>query len=238
MHPPAGVRVRAGCQSLLPMAKTGRCATFMATRSPIALWRTVFSDLKLHPAVAPARGRAEPGATGGDPPHRARPRDPGAGGRGRARGDEVGVQARAAQGAAGDQLPLGRPPVRPGAMPDPCVLFLRVHRLGYPKTRWRFTLAGEPWFCVAGLWPAGGGGGPESFTMLTTAPGGGHAALSRPPGGRAGAVRLAGLARPGGRSRAASRRRPAGDPNGGARLRRPPPPATCRKLEHCLKGWS
>lgn len=37
------------------------------------------------------------------------------------------------------------------------------------KDKWLFTLAAEPWFCIAGLWrdsPAG-----EAFTMLTGAPG-------------------------------------------------------------------
>ncbi len=37
------------------------------------------------------------------------------------------------------------------------------------KIKWAFTLADEPWFCIAGLWrpsPAG-----EAFTMLTTDPG-------------------------------------------------------------------
>lgn len=39
-----------------------------------------------------------------------------------------------------------------------------------PKTRWRFTEAGQPWFCLAGLWrrhPEAG----ERFTLLTTEPG-------------------------------------------------------------------
>jgi putative SOS response-associated peptidase YedK len=39
-----------------------------------------------------------------------------------------------------------------------------------PKTRWRFTAAGQPWFCLAGLWrrhPEAG----ERFTLLTTEPG-------------------------------------------------------------------
>ncbi len=39
-----------------------------------------------------------------------------------------------------------------------------------PKTKWKFTKDGEPWFCLAGLWrpiPAGG----EAFTLLTTDPG-------------------------------------------------------------------
>ena len=40
----------------------------------------------------------------------------------------------------------------------------------YPKTRWRFTLKGEDWFCFAGLWrPEQAGGG--RFALLTTSPG-------------------------------------------------------------------
>ncbi|HEY0111550.1 MAG TPA: SOS response-associated peptidase [Allosphingosinicella sp.] len=38
------------------------------------------------------------------------------------------------------------------------------------KHKWLFTVTGEPWFCIAGLWrsdPAVG----EAFTMLTTEPG-------------------------------------------------------------------
>jgi putative SOS response-associated peptidase YedK len=38
------------------------------------------------------------------------------------------------------------------------------------KDKWLFTKAGEPWFCVAGLWRAIGDGA-EAFTMLTTEPG-------------------------------------------------------------------
>ena len=39
-----------------------------------------------------------------------------------------------------------------------------------PKAKWKFTKAGEDWFCFAGLWrpmPEDG----EAFTLLTTAPG-------------------------------------------------------------------
>ena len=39
-----------------------------------------------------------------------------------------------------------------------------------PKTKWKFTKAGEDWFCFAGLWrpmPEGG----AAFTLLTTEPG-------------------------------------------------------------------
>src|SRR3954469_21906619 len=37
------------------------------------------------------------------------------------------------------------------------------------KDKWRFTVAGRDWFCIAGLWRASDSG--EAFTMLTTEPG-------------------------------------------------------------------
>ena len=39
-----------------------------------------------------------------------------------------------------------------------------------PKTRWRFTEASQPWFCLAGLWRRHGDGA-ERFTLLTIEPG-------------------------------------------------------------------
>ena len=41
---------------------------------------------------------------------------------------------------------------------------------GSRKTRWRFTLAGQPWFCLAGLWRRYPDRA-ERFTLLTTEPG-------------------------------------------------------------------
>lgn len=41
----------------------------------------------------------------------------------------------------------------------------------YPKTRWRVTLAGAPWFGLAALVRPADGAWPESFTLLTCAPG-------------------------------------------------------------------
>ena len=38
------------------------------------------------------------------------------------------------------------------------------------KDKWLFTVAGEQWFCIAGLWRAHEAVG-EAFTMLTTEPG-------------------------------------------------------------------
>lgn len=40
-----------------------------------------------------------------------------------------------------------------------------------PKSKWRFTKAGEDWFCFAGLWRPATNETPEAFTLLTTAPG-------------------------------------------------------------------
>jgi putative SOS response-associated peptidase YedK len=37
------------------------------------------------------------------------------------------------------------------------------------KDKWRFTVAGRDWFCIAGLWRTSDAG--EAFTMLTTEPG-------------------------------------------------------------------
>jgi putative SOS response-associated peptidase YedK len=41
----------------------------------------------------------------------------------------------------------------------------------YPKSKWKFTKAGEDWFCFAGLWREAVGDTPEAFTLLTTVPG-------------------------------------------------------------------
>ena len=40
-----------------------------------------------------------------------------------------------------------------------------------PKSKYKFTLSGEPWFCFAGLWREATDTAPESFTLLTTEPG-------------------------------------------------------------------
>ena len=40
-----------------------------------------------------------------------------------------------------------------------------------PKSKWRFTKAGEDWFCFAGLWRPAVGDTPQAFTILTTEPG-------------------------------------------------------------------
>jgi putative SOS response-associated peptidase YedK len=40
-----------------------------------------------------------------------------------------------------------------------------------PKSKWKFTKAGEDWFCFAGLWRPATRDTPEAFTILTTEPG-------------------------------------------------------------------
>lgn len=39
------------------------------------------------------------------------------------------------------------------------------------KHKWLFEMAGEPFFCLAGLWRTAGGDIGEAFTLLTTEPG-------------------------------------------------------------------
>lgn len=52
----------------------------------------------------------------------------------------------------------------------PATAFYEFTGNKYPKTRWRFTEAGRPWFCLAGLWRRYEDGG-ERFTLLTAEPG-------------------------------------------------------------------
>jgi putative SOS response-associated peptidase YedK len=53
----------------------------------------------------------------------------------------------------------------------PATAFFEFTGTKYPKTRWRFTVPGEDWFCMAGLCRSAQDGWPESFTLLTTEPG-------------------------------------------------------------------
>jgi putative SOS response-associated peptidase YedK len=52
----------------------------------------------------------------------------------------------------------------------PATAFYEFTGSSYPKTRWRFSEAGQPWFCLAGLWRRHADGA-ERFTLLTTEPG-------------------------------------------------------------------
>jgi len=51
----------------------------------------------------------------------------------------------------------------------PATHFFEFTGAKYPKTRWRFTMPGEDFFCIAGLWRRAAD--EERFTMLTVAPG-------------------------------------------------------------------
>jgi putative SOS response-associated peptidase YedK len=55
----------------------------------------------------------------------------------------------------------------------PASAFFEFTGRAYPKTRWRFTEASQPWLCLAGLWRRREAAeGPDTrFTLLTTAPG-------------------------------------------------------------------
>jgi putative SOS response-associated peptidase YedK len=53
----------------------------------------------------------------------------------------------------------------------PASCFYEFTGTRYPKTRWRFTVPDQDWFCMAGLWRAEQGDWPESFTLLTVDPG-------------------------------------------------------------------
>ena len=86
------------------------------------------------------------------------------------------------------QLRWGFPPGRPKAGPVinfrsegrrfpygrclvPASHFFEFTGTKSPKSKWRFTKTGEAWFCFAGLWRPATDSVPESFTLLTTAPG-------------------------------------------------------------------
>jgi putative SOS response-associated peptidase YedK len=55
----------------------------------------------------------------------------------------------------------------------PATAFFEFTGTRSPKTRWRFTEAGQPWLCLAGLWRRRQTeeGPDERFTLLTIAPG-------------------------------------------------------------------
>jgi putative SOS response-associated peptidase YedK len=53
----------------------------------------------------------------------------------------------------------------------PASCFYEFTGTSYPKTRWRFTVPGRDWFCLAGLWRPAEGDWPDSFTLLTSPPG-------------------------------------------------------------------
>jgi putative SOS response-associated peptidase YedK len=104
-------------------------------------------------------------------------------------GDLGPVLVAVGNGAGLRQMKFGWAPPRKGAGPvfnfksdgrhfdksKRCVVilsgFFEFTGSKYPKAKHRFTLRGSPIMGIAGLWHEAEGGEPESFTMLTTAPG-------------------------------------------------------------------
>jgi putative SOS response-associated peptidase YedK len=102
---------------------------------------------------------------------------------------DVAPLIRPAQGGVEiAQMRWGFPPPRPKAPPVinfrsegrrfergrclvPASWFYEFRGVKAPKEKWKFTKAGEDWFCFAGLWRPAGDNGPEAFTLLTTEPG-------------------------------------------------------------------
>ena len=82
----------------------------------------------------------------------------------------MGLPAGAAEGSADHQFAVRGPAIPERALPRPGVALLEFTGTKSPKSKWKFTKAGDDWFCFAGLWrpmPEGG----EAFTLLTTEPG-------------------------------------------------------------------
>lgn len=96
--------------------------------------------------------------------------------------------------ASGNGIELARmrwsfPPPRPGGKPVfnyrsegrgfkdsrrcliPASAFFEFTGTKSPKSKHRFTLVGEPFLCIAGIWRDGAESEPPDFTMLTTEPG-------------------------------------------------------------------
>jgi putative SOS response-associated peptidase YedK len=86
------------------------------------------------------------------------------------------------------QLRWGLPPARPKGAPIinirsegrrftkgrcliPASHFFEFTGAKPPKSNWKFTKAGEDWFCFAGLWRPMPDGAGAAFTLLTTEPG-------------------------------------------------------------------
>lgn len=100
--------------------------------------------------------------------------------------DPAPIVRRGAGGVELTQMRWGFPPPRPRAGPIinfksegrvftsgrcliPATHFFEFTGAKYPKTRWRFTMPGENFFCIAGIYRRTADG--ERFTMLTIAPG-------------------------------------------------------------------
>ena len=102
--------------------------------------------------------------------------------------DPAPILRRTAEGVELAQLRWGFDPGRPKAGPVinfrsegrrfqigrclvPASCFYEFTGTRSPKAKWRFTLEGADWFCLAGLWRPATATTPPAFTMLTTAPG-------------------------------------------------------------------
>ena len=142
-----------------------------ANRVPFSAYREAFSQTRI-PLVRP----------GPDAAPNLEPRDD-------IRPTETAPVLRLVEGGTElAQLKWGFAPARPKAPPVinfrsegrrfsrgrclvPATAFYEFTGTRYPKQKWRFTKAGEDWFCIAGLWRAASDGWAESFTLLTVAPG-------------------------------------------------------------------
>ncbi len=142
-----------------------------ANRVPIDAYREAFAQTRI-PLVSPTQAES-PNL---EPNDDIRPTDP------------APVIRAVKGGTALSKMRWGFPPGRPKAPPVinfrsegrrfesgrclvPASAFFEFTGKGYPKTRWRFTLADADWFAIAGLWRPADGDQPDSFTMLTTEPG-------------------------------------------------------------------
>ena len=102
--------------------------------------------------------------------------------------ENVPVFRRAERGVEMVQLRWGFPPARSKGAPvinfrsegrhfpkGRCVIpashFFEFTGRKPPKSKWKFTKAGEDWFCFAGLWRPMPDGGGDAFTILTSKPG-------------------------------------------------------------------
>jgi putative SOS response-associated peptidase YedK len=82
----------------------------------------------------------------------------------------MGLPTGSTERSAHHQFPFRSTPISSRSMSYPGLAFFEFTGTKSPKSKWKFTKAGEDWFCFAGLWrpmPEGG----EAFTLLTTAPG-------------------------------------------------------------------
>lgn len=102
--------------------------------------------------------------------------------------DTAPVIRHTEDGAEFVQLRWGFPPGRPKGAPVinfrsegrrfpkgrclvPASWFFEFTGAKSPKSKWKFTKAGEDWFCFAGLWRPMPDGDGAAFTLLTTEPG-------------------------------------------------------------------